>query len=319
MKMLRWVSVILGIVPLASVLIAADNPRLMPKSCQSGTPLIGVALPNTTNPYYVAMRQGFIDGAKELGFQVNIQIANDDNEAQLSQVQGFIQQGICALALNGVKSGPAAAEAAAAYKAGIPVFTVNVIVSEKDLAAQHAEIVDYVGADNFAGGKQIGEQVLKDYGPDAKLVIGIVTEPNEIPTVQRSNGFKSVFSGNPNVKIVQEVNGLVKPDVSLQKTTEMLQAHPDINLIWADTGPAAQGALRAVKSLNSNAKVYGFAISEYPIEPLYPAAAAQEPYEYAKITLKQIRDYLDGKDVPKQVLRPLKIITHGKPAPGEVG
>src|SRR3984893_14408631 len=148
-----------------------------------------VAQHNTTNPYYVAMRQGFIDGAKELGFQVNIQIANDDNEAQLGQVQGFIQQGVCALALNGVKSGPAAAEAAAAFKAGIPVFTVNVIVSEKDLAAQHAEIVDYVGADNFAGGKQIGEQVpLKDYGPEAKLVIGIVTEANEIPTVQRSNG-----------------------------------------------------------------------------------------------------------------------------------
>src|SRR5580692_1272659 len=319
MKMLRWVSVILGMVPVVSALMAADSPRLMPKSCQSGTPLIGVALPNTTNPYYVAMRQGFIDGAKELGFQVNIQIANDDNEAQLGQVEGFIQQGICALALNGVKSGPAAAEAAAAYKAGIPVFTVNVIVSEKDLAAQHAEIVDYVGADNFAGGKQIGEQVLKDYGSDAKLVIGIVTEPNEIPTVQRSNGFKSVFAGNPKVKVVQEVNGLVKPDVSLQKTTEMLQAHPDINLIWADTGPAAQGALRAVKSLNANAKVYGFAISEFPIEALYPAAAAQEPYEYAKITLKQIRDYLDGKEVPKQVLRPLKIITHGKPAPGEVG
>ena len=159
--MLRWLSVILGIFPISSTLMAADSPRLIPKSCQSGTPLIGVALPNTTNPYYVAMRQGFIDGAKELGFQVNIQIANDDNEAQLGQVQGFIQQGVCAVALNGVKSGPAAAEAAAAFKAGIPVFTVNVIVSEKDLAAQHAEIVDYVGADNFTGGKQIGEQVLK--------------------------------------------------------------------------------------------------------------------------------------------------------------
>ena len=150
-------------------------------------------------------------------------------------------------------------------------------------------------------------------------MIGIVTEPNEIPTVQRSKGFKSVFAGNPNVKVVQEVNGLVKPDVSLQKTTEMLQAHPEINLIWADTGPAAQGALRAVKSLGSTAKVYGFAISEFPVEAQYPAAAAQEPYEYAKITLKQIKDYLDGKEVPKEVLRPLKIITHGKPAPGEVG
>jgi ribose transport system substrate-binding protein len=319
MKILSWVAAILGMVSGSLPLMAADSPRMIPKSCQADKPLIGVALPNTTNPYYVAMRQGFIDGAKELGFEVNVQIANDDNEAQLGQVQGFIQQGVCAVALNGVKSGPAAAEAAAAYKAGIPVFTVNVIVSEKDLAAQHAEIVDYVGADNFAGGKQIGEQVLKDYGPDAKLVIGIVTEPNEIPTVQRSNGFKSVFAGHPNVKVVQEVNGLVKPDVSLQKTTEMLQAHPDINLIWADTGPAAQGALRAVKSLGSTAKVYGFAISEFPVEAQYPAAAAQEPYEYAKITLKQIKDYLDGKEVPKEVLRPLKIITHGKPAPGEVG
>ena len=67
--MLRWASVILGIVPVSFALIAADSPRLMPKPCQSATPLIGVALPNTTNPYYVAMRQGFIDGAKELGFR----------------------------------------------------------------------------------------------------------------------------------------------------------------------------------------------------------------------------------------------------------
>ncbi|HEY0792448.1 MAG TPA: substrate-binding domain-containing protein [Chthoniobacterales bacterium] len=316
---MRWVTAVLWILPLSAALRAADSPRLVPKSCQTGTPLIGVALPNTTNPYYVAMRQGFIDGAKELGFQVNVQIANDDNEAQLAQVQGFVQQGVCAVALNGVKSGPAAAEVAAAFKAGIPVFTVNVIVSEKDVTAQKAEIVDYVGADNFTGGKQIGEQVLKDYGPDAKLVIGIVTEPNEIPTVQRTKGFKSAFSGDANVKFVQEVNGLVKPDVSLQKTTEMLQAHPDINLIWADTGPAAQGALRAVKSLKSSAKVYGFAIADFPTEAQYPAAAAQEPYQYAKIVLQQIRDYLDGKPVPKEVLRPLKIIKDGKPAPGEVG
>ena len=133
MKILSWVAAVLGIVSGSSTLMAADSSRMIPKSCKGDKPLIGVALPNTTNPYYVAMRQGFIDGAKELGFEVNVQIANDDNEAQLGQVQGFIQQGICALALNGVKSGPAAAEAAAAYKAGIPVFTVNVIVFREGL------------------------------------------------------------------------------------------------------------------------------------------------------------------------------------------
>jgi ABC-type glucose/galactose transport system permease subunit len=79
--------------------------------------------------------------------------------------------------------------------------------------------------------------------------------------------------GQAFVLLTGGIDGLVKPDVSLQKTTEMLQAHPDINLIWADTGPAAQGALRAVKSLNAQAKVYGFAIADYPVESLYPAAA----------------------------------------------
>lgn len=294
---------------------------LMPKSCQQATPLIGVALPNTTNPYYVAMRRGFLDGAKELGFEVDVQIANDSDATQLAQVEAFVQQDVCALALNGVKSGPAAASAAAAYRAGIPVFTVNVIVSPEDLKAQGVEIVTYVGADNVAGGRQIGEQVLKDYGKDAKLVVGIVTEPSEIPTVQRTRGFKEALSVNPNIRYAQEVDGNVKPDDSLQVTTEMLQANPDIDIIWADTGPHAQGALQAVKSLGMNVKVYGFAISEYPIEPLYPAAAAQEPYEYAKIVLQQIKDYLEGKIIPQEILRPLKIFNEVgvAPAPGEVG
>lgn len=299
----------------------AESDKLMPESCKAETPLIGVALPNTTNPYYVAMRKGFIDGAKELGFEVDVQIAGNSDATQLSQVEAFVQQDICALALNGVKSGPAAASVAAAYRAGIPVFTVNVIVSQPDIEAQGAEIVTYVGADNSAGGRQIGEEVIADYGETAELVVGIVTEPSEIPTVKRTEGFKEALSVNPNVRYAQEVDGNVKPDDSLRVTTEMLQANPDIDIIWADTGPHAQGALQAVKSLGSQAKVYGFAISEYPIEELYPAAAAQEPYEYAKIVLQQIKNYLEGKDIPKEILRPLKIFNEigQKPAPGEVG
>lgn len=300
---------------------AGEGGKLLPKSCSEGTPVIGVALPNTTNPYYVAMRKGFIDGAKELGFKVDVQIANDSDATQLAQVEAFVQQNVCAVALNGVKSGPAAASVATAYRAGIPVFTVNVIVSQPDIEAQKAEIVTYIGADNFAGGKQIGDEVIADFGKSDAIVVGIVTEPSEIPTVQRTKGFKSALAVNPNVLYAQEVDGNVKPDDSLRVTTEMLQANPDIDIIWADTGPHAQGALQAVKSLGSKAKVYGFAISEYPIEEQYAAAAAQEPYEYAKIVLQEIKNYLEGKDVPKEVLRPLKIFNEigQKPAPGEVG
>ena len=48
---------------------------------------------------------------------------------------------------------PSAASVRALNQAGIPVFTVNVIVSADDLKAQNASFVEYVGADQIAGGR----------------------------------------------------------------------------------------------------------------------------------------------------------------------
>lgn len=84
-----------------------DIPR--PEACDSENPFIAVALPNLTNPYYVAMKQGFEDAAAEAGFDAEVQVANNDDAEQLAQVQAMLQKNPCALALNGVKSEPAAA------------------------------------------------------------------------------------------------------------------------------------------------------------------------------------------------------------------
>src|SRR5690606_16717642 len=120
----------------------------------------------------VAMKAGFEAAGEEAGFDVQVQIANDDDAEQLSQVQAMLQQKPCALALNAVKSEPGAAIVSAANKAGVPVFTVNVGVDPEALKSQGASIVQYLGADNFAGGKQAGEQVIADFGADAELKIG---------------------------------------------------------------------------------------------------------------------------------------------------
>ena len=119
----------------------------LPANCSEAKPTIGVALPNTVNPYYISMQESFQKHGAELGYNVNVAIANDSDSNQLSQVEAFIQQGVCAVALNAVNSGPGAASVRALNQAGIPVFTVNVIVSAEDLKAQKAAYVEYVGAD----------------------------------------------------------------------------------------------------------------------------------------------------------------------------
>ncbi len=245
-----------------------DGTIPRPAACDTESPYIAVALPNLTNPYYVAMKEGFETAGEENGFTVEVQIANDDDAAQLAQVQAMLQKDPCALALNGVKSEPAAAIVKAANDAGVPVFTVNVTVDPDALEAQGASIVQYLGADNYAGGAQMAEQVLADLGADAELNIGFVTEPDEVPTRVRDQGFEETIASNPNATIVASVDGNVKPDDSLAATTELMSGNPGINVIFASTGPATYGALQALSG-NSAVSLYGFCASEEPLQGIY--------------------------------------------------
>jgi len=302
----------------------SDNPSATeeiprPAACDEENPFLAVALPNLTNPYYVAMKAGFEEAGAEAGFDVEVQIANDDDAEQLAQVQAMLQQQPCALALNAVKSEPGAAIVAAANAAEVPVFTVNVGISPDALEAQNARIVQYLGADNYAGGEQAAEQVLADFGQEEELQIGLVTEPDETPTVTRDQGFEDTIAANPNAEVVARVDGNVKPDDSLRATTEMLSGNPDIDVIFTSTGPATYGALQALGQ-SSEVALYGFCASELTVESPYRGCVAQEPESYGRQVVEQISGWLDGQTPEAEILLPLKTFEEGEtPAPGEVG
>jgi len=294
----------------------------LPANCSQPNPTIGVSLPNTVNPYYIAMQDSFKKHGAELGYTINMAIANDSDPNQLSQIDAFVQQGVCAVVLNAVDSGPGAAMVKALNDAGIPVFTVNVIVDDKALKAQGASFIQYVGPDQVAGGKQIGDQAIKDLGSTAKIVAGFVGDPDQIPTNQRDSGFKQALSVDPNATVVETVNSKVDPNVSLQVASDMLQGHPDINVIWADTGPGAVGSLQAIQQAGKadSVKLYAFCAADTALTSTYAACAAQEPADYARIALDNLKKYLAGQDVPHEVLQPTKMFVNGqKPGPGEVG
>jgi ribose transport system substrate-binding protein len=293
-----------------------------PSSCSASNPTVGVSLPNTVNPYYTAMQKSFEDNGKKLGFNVKVAIANDSDSNQLSQVQAFIQQKVCAVALNGVNSGPAAASVAALNQAHIPVFTVNVIVDPASLKAQNASFVQYVGADQVAGGTQMGTQALKDVGATTKIVAGVVGDPDQVPTNQRDKGFADVLKKNPNATVLPAVNSKVDPNVALQVTSDLLQSNPSINMIFADTGPGAVGAIQAIKQAGKQAtvKLYAFCAADTALTDFYAACSAQEPAQYAQVLLTNLKSYLGGKSVEKTVLEAPKVFLKGqKPGPGEVG
>jgi len=295
----------------------------LPASCSQANPPIGVSLPNTVNPYYIAMRQSFLDNGKADGFNVNVAIANDSDSNQLSQVEAFVQQGVCAIALNGVNSGPAAASVAAANKAGIPVFTVNVTVDPDSLKAQNASIVQYVGPDQAKGGQQMAQLALSDMGSSTAFVVGIVGDPDQIPTNERDQGFiDTLKAGASNVTVLPTVNSKVDPNVSLQVTSDLLQSNPNINVIFADTGPGAVGAIQAIQQANRGSKVnlYAFCAASTALTDFYKGCAAQEPADYAKHVVDSMKSYIGGQPIPTNILLDPTVFKSGQtPGDGEVG
>jgi len=287
----------------------------LPASCSVDNPVIGVSLPDTTNPYYVSMQAGFVETGTAAGFDIKMAIADDDDAMQLSQIDSFIQQDVCAVALNPVSSGPSAAIVAKLNAAGIPVFTVNVLVSQPDMDKQNAHVVQFVGADQYQGGEVMAQAVLEDFGADAEILAGVVGFPDSVTTNQRDEGFAELLKTNPNAKMGPTVNSKVDPNVSLQVASDMLQGNPNMNVIFADTGPGTVGAIQAVKQLGRTGEVavYGFCASDIVLDSeVYRGCVAQEPYDYANITIDNIKKYIGGESVEGTILRPLVVFTEGQ-------
>jgi len=264
--------------------------------------VLGVALPNLTNPYYVAMKKSFEDNGIAQGFDVRVLIADNDDAKQLSQVQAFIQQNVDAVALNCVSSGPCVASVSELNQAQIPVFTINVLPEPEGLAAQNLRVEQAVQTDQKMGGFYIGQQLLNDIGHEGHAVIGIVGEPTAISANQRDEGFKEALASNPNVKFVALVNGKVEETTSLKVTIEMLQGNPDITVVYSDTEPSALGALAAIEQLGrDNVKLYAFVdklgVRHIENNSILKAGAIQEPVRLAQIQVENIKKFLNGEAI----------------------
>jgi len=214
--------------------------------------VLGVALPNTVEPVLRGNAPEFPRQRREQRVRRQVAIANDSDSNQLSRSMDSFSK--VSAPLPSTPSTPGRCrERCGVEPAGIPVFSVNVIISPDDLKTQNARVVQYVGADQPEGGKAMGEQLLKDVGANAKIVAGIVGDPDQIPTNQRDQGFP--MRSSPTL-------GQGRSDGEQQGGPQRQPAghdghaagNPDINVVFADTGPGTVGALQAINQLGKAGK-----------------------------------------------------------------
>jgi len=134
-----------------------------------------------------------------------------------------------------------------AMKEGIPILCVNSDVA--DPSARYG----FVGPNNRGVGRTGGKIVAKLL--QGKGNVAIMTVPGIEVHESRAGGYKDELAKYPDIKIVDVVNDKSDPAYGVTVATQLIQAHPDLDLIIGTDATAGAAIARALKETGKAGKI----------------------------------------------------------------
>lgn len=268
----------------------------------------------SAHPYFQGVISTWEKLAKEENFKLTILDPRFDN-GKLRQ----ITDDIIVSHPDGVAFGPLESEMSVRMikqikEAGIPVIAYNVKPNEN--------IVPVVSGGNYIGGQKAGEAAAKLWmknNPSKKAIIGIIDQVGIDAVNDRVQGFLKGFTTTfPNSELRQKVNGYGVREKALKAAEDLLQANPDINIVFGINDDSALAATDAFTQLGitspKKAIVAGVDGSEPAINKLkmpnnvYKIEVGGSPKLMAEETYKVLKDVMNGKTEFKEVIVPFTLI-----------
>jgi len=206
---------------------------------------LGFLPPAMTSPFYASCIEGATPVAEALGYELIVMAppAEDDYATQTSMMEDFITQGVKGIAVCGINLEALKPAIAKANEAGIPVVMFNTITE-----LEGVEVYAYSGYNQYNGGANIADWVNAQTNGVAKVAI-IEGLPSDY-TTQRMGGFvdrcKELY---PNIELVASAPGDWVRDLGMNAALDMIQAHPEISVIYGLSDEMALGAVQACKQL----------------------------------------------------------------------
>ncbi|WP_344684466.1 substrate-binding domain-containing protein, partial [Saccharopolyspora taberi] len=241
-------------------------------------------------------------------FEVQFADAAKDNSKQVSDVENFMTKKVDLLMISPNEAAPLTDVVKKAYNDGIPIVVL-------DRKVEGDAFTTYIGADNVQIGKQAGEYFKNTLLPQGGKIVQIKGLSGSTPAAEREKGFMEGIAGSK-IEVVDTADGEWERSVGQQKMDALLKAHPDIQAVYSQNDPMAEGAWLAAQAAGrSDLKFVG--IDGLPIESggikaveqgrleatnLYPTGGA-EAVEAARKLL------IDCQPVPKEQTLPTELVT----------
>ena len=278
----------------------------------AGKKKVGVTLLTMQHQFYQDLRAGLEEEAAKNGYELFVTTAEFDPARQANQIDEFITQKVDALVVSPCDSKTVGSSIEAANKAGIPVVTAD-IANQSPLG----KVASHIASDNLQGGRKAAGLMVKALGTTGN--IAILSHPEVASVTDRVNGFKEEIKKTPGIKVAAELSTEGKRDKAVKVMEDILQAHADLNGVFAINDDSALGALAAIESAGKQGKVKIIGYDATPEARAKIKSGAiygdviQNPRQIGVLTIQSIKTVLEGRQPPAVVPVEVDVFTAGAP------
>ena len=271
-------------------------------------PKIGMVLSTLNNPFFVNMKDGAEKEAEKLGYDLVVLDSQNDPAKERANVEDLVQLGVIALLINPTDSDAVVKTVEVANKSNIPVITL-------DRQANGGKITSHIASDNIKGGEMAAEYVLDKF-KDEKGPINVVEIqgiPGASATRDRGEGFHNIMDKNDKFNFISIQAADFDRQKGLQVMENIIQANPNIQVVFAHNDEMDLGAVKAIKASGINALVIGFDGNDDAKDSIdaneMTATIAQQPDLIGALGVELANKIYNGESIKDKIAADLKVYT----------
>ena len=173
------------------------------------------------------------------GVELKMTCADDSDQRQIAQIDSLVESGIDLLIVAPNQATLLAPAIDRAYDKGIPV-----IVFDRKTDSQ--KFTAYIGADNEAMGRQMGEYIATELNGQGR-VLEIMGLKGSSPAIERHRGFEEALSHYPDIELVASLQGDWTEESAVEAINKYEGDLTDIDFVFGQNDRMAVGAKKALE------------------------------------------------------------------------
>lgn len=306
MKRFLMVLVLVAIAASACNRRGVNDPRMS----------IAVIPKGTSHMFWQSIHAGAEKAAQELDVRIIWRgpVREDDRDAQISEVEGFITRGVSGIVLAPLDDSALAAPVAQATRSSIPVVII-------DSSLKGSDYVSFVATDNHKGGRMAGEHLAGLLGGKGRVVLLRYAE-GSASTNEREAGFLEAIAAHPGIEVLSsnqyggaDVEGAYKRGEALLSRFKNPDGSLGVDGIFCPNESTTFAMLRVLQDNGwaGTVRFVGFDSADNLVKGLEDGhihgLVLQDPVKMGYLGVKTLVEHLKGAAVEKRIDTGVRLAT----------